>query len=567
MSSSHLKRAFIPWGAVPCPVRPDMRDEEIWSKAAIIDDFQNYADGSNVAERLTEAAIFRDRHHLHLRVIAREPLDIRADSAENGYPALGGDHLEIFFGESGENCWYRQFGISAGGGRFSEFAELEQWEAETTVLPGRWIAEIKIPLSLLPLEGSRTTGFNIARQRSEAKQLIVWSHTGTAFHNIDQLGRLYFPEPEPEVITHGPWVCQPACTGVVIAWESAGPCAALVEYRKPGEMDYQTAFADVQAGILRQDRTLHNAHLQRLDPGCEYEYRLKMLFPDGKAPQTTGNFKFRTNSPGSGDFSLLVISDVHCDTRNLERILQRNEARECDFAILLGDMVTASPGRKIYYDAFLDSLLQQCRKPFAYVPGNHEYRGAGAGSWFDLFAPPGGNGYFAFSHGGVFFVALDIVRDNSIHQPVPAEKYLSDQREWLKRITTSEEFLQADFRVVLSHVAILSPELASSRAVADVVDGLLTEPGGIDLMISGHEHCYCRTSPGESGIHCDLPRLRDYPAWPLPFPVVLNDYCAHLELSRKQDILYLKAFDSSGKMIEELQVQRGTGSARTARRS
>lgn len=497
--------------------------------------------------------IFRNATHLFLNIQARETSKVIANAREDGYAALAGDHVEIFFGESGENGWYRHFAVSAGGGRFSEFAKLSDWEAVTAVADDRWSAEIRLPLSLLPLTGE-SVGFNIARQRSAAKQLLVWVHTGSAFHNIDRLGRLYFLPPEPECVLHGPWVCQPDSTSVEIGWETAGAGAAVVEYRRKGETEFRIAYADPVSGTIRRDKSLHRARLKNLTPGSEYEYRLKMLFPElGKESPATGLFSFRTNAGSARDFSLLLTSDLHCRTGELMRILHTQEADNADFAILLGDMVTASPGRRIYYDGFLDAMLREWRKPFVISTGNHEFRGCGAGAWFDLFAGRDGSGYFTFSHGGVFFIVLDVAGDYNPSLPELEKAYRTRQREWLQTVTESGDFLHADFRVVLSHEALVSPELGS-HAVFEMIDGLLTGPGVIDLMIGGHEHCYCRSTPGEKALHCNSPKLCRYPAWALPFPVVLNDYCAHLELSRLGDVLTVRAFDSTGKNIDSFSV-------------
>ncbi len=536
---------------VPQILNPDAgRDVE-----TVLSRFLDYADGNPVAESLTEVSIFRSATHLFLNVQAREPLEILAGTPQDGYAALEGDHLEIFFGESGENGWYRHFAVSAGGGRFSEFAELSDWEAVTAMADDRWSAEIRIPLSLLPFAGE-SVGFNIARQRSAAKQLLVWVHTGSAFHNIDRLGRLYFLPPEPECILHGPWVCQPECSSVEIGWETAGAGAAVVEYRRKGEGEFRSAYADPVSGTIRRDRTLHRARLENLTPGCEYEYQLKMLFPElGKESPVTGNFSFRTNAGNKRDFSLLITSDLHCRTGELLRILRTPEAETADFGILLGDMVTASPGRRIYYDGFLDAMLREWRKPFVITTGNHEFRGCGAGAWFDLFAGRDGSGYFTFSHAGVFFIVLDVAGDYNPALPELEKAYRDRQREWLRTVAASGEFLHADFRVLLSHEALISPELGS-HAVFGVIDGILTGPGVIDLMIGGHEHCYCRSTPGRKTLFCNSPKLQRYSAWDLPFPVVLNDYCAHLELSRRGDILTVRAFDSTGEYIDSFPVTR-----------
>ena len=544
MNQNQTGRAFVP---------QILHLEANRDGGTVLSRFLDYADGNPVAESLTEVRIFRNATHLFLNIQARETSKVIANAREDGYAALAGDHVEIFFGESGENGWYRHFAVSAGGGRFSEFAELSDWEAVTAVADDRWSAEIRLPLSLLPLTGE-SVGFNIARQRSAAKQLLVWVHTGSAFHNIDRLGRLYFLPPEPECVLHGPWVCQPDSTSVEIGWETAGAGATVVEYRRKGETEFRIAYADPVSGTIRRDKSLHRARLKNLTPESEYEYRLKMLFPElGKESPATGLFSFRTNAGSARDFSLLLTSDLHCRTGELMRILHTQEADNADFAILLGDMVTASPGRRIYYDGFLDAMLREWRKPFVISTGNHEFRGCGAGAWFDLFAERDGSGYFTFSHGGVFFIVLDVAGDYNPSLPELEKAYRTRQREWLQTVTETGDFLHADFRVVLSHEALVSPELGS-HAVFEMIDGLLTGPGVIDLMIGGHEHCYCRSTPGEKALHCNSPKLCRYPAWALPFPVVLNDYCAHLELSRQGDVLTVRAFDSTGKNIDSFSV-------------
>ena len=270
MNQNQTGRAFVP---------QILHLEANRDGGTVLSRFLDYADGNPVAESLTEVRIFRNATHLFLNIQARETSKVIANAREDGYAALAGDHVEIFFGESGETGWYRHFAVSAGGGRFSEFAELSDWEAVTAVADDRWSAEIRLPLSLLPLTGE-SVGFNIARQRSAAKQLLVWVHTGSAFHNIDRLGRLYFLPPEPECVLHGPWVCQPDSTSVEIGWETAGAGAAVVEYRRKGETEFRIAYADPVSGTIRRDKSLHRARLKNLTPGSEYEYRLKMLFPE-----------------------------------------------------------------------------------------------------------------------------------------------------------------------------------------------------------------------------------------------------------------------------------------------
>ena len=126
---SSRQRAFVP--LIPIPGMISERE-------TVLSGFLDYADGKSVEESLTDVKIFRSETYLFLNVLAREPLHIVTGSPGDGYAALEGDHLEIFFGESGDDGWYRHFVVSAGGGRFSEFAELSEWDAEVVLSPDRW---------------------------------------------------------------------------------------------------------------------------------------------------------------------------------------------------------------------------------------------------------------------------------------------------------------------------------------------------------------------------------------------------------------------------------------------
>ena len=96
MNQNQTGRAFVP---------QILHLEANRNGGTVLSRFLDYADGNPVAESLTEVRIFRNATHLFLNIQARETSKVIANAREDGYAALAGDHVEIFFGESGENGW------------------------------------------------------------------------------------------------------------------------------------------------------------------------------------------------------------------------------------------------------------------------------------------------------------------------------------------------------------------------------------------------------------------------------------------------------------------------------
>ena len=482
--------------------------------------------GMTPAQAKTHVTISRDKENVYVAVDCREPLSVRSEIKHDGYAVWKCDNIEIFFGDLGGHPWYRQFVVSAGGGRHSIYADLSEWSAKVSTEKNGWKADVTIPLRLFGSSPDKIR-FNILRQRTTGGELQTWSNI-TRGHDVERFRKIPFALPEDYAV-HGPWLFQPGTTQIGIGWESAGPCATILEYRERGTLQYQTLQNPCRNGIRKSDSALHKVWLCGLKPDTEYEYKIK-----------GASGSFRTLKEKKSDFSIFITSDLHDRPAYLAKLLRRAELQNCDFAVYLGDMVTASVDKSIYYDGFLDASVKNWKKPFIYTRGNHEYRGRSAESYFDLFGTVDKKGYFTVQHGGVFFIFLDLEGDCP---PDNGKSYYEEQADFLIRTASSPEFQNADFRIVMGHVPPLCP-LADGKLVAQFLKKM--PPKSIDLFIGGHKH-FCAYVPANGKtIDSADSRFGGKPAYGMNFPVLVGDYGGIIRFERKGDELNIRIFDKQG---------------------
>ncbi len=476
----------------------------------------------------THITLSRDNKNIYVSVNCREPLAVKCENRSDGYNVWQGDSIEVFFGGMGKRPWYRHFVVGAGGGRHSIYAKLQDWEAKVSSSPNSWKADLTIPLCLMGdwQDGMR---FNILRERKDGREVQSWGSV-TGAHDIESFNKIPFALPDDYAV-HGPWLFQPGTTQIGIGWESAGTCVTVLEYRKKGTQKYRTAESAKENGIRPGDSAVHKVWLCGLEPDTEYEYRIKGV-----------KGSFRTLKDKKADFSMFITSDLHDRPGHLKKILQQPDLQNCDFAVYLGDMLTSSLDKSVYYDGFLDASVQNWKKPIVFIRGNHEVRGRSAGVYFKLFGTGDNKGYFTFQHGGVLFIVLDLELGYSYGES--GKLYRRQEADFLARVAKSPEFKNADFRVVLGHIPPLSPRLFGKT----VVEALKVMPeNSIDIFIGGHVHCCAYVPAKGKNVIATNPRLDGMPSYGLDFPVLAGDYGGIIKFERKGDELKIITLDSQGK--------------------
>jgi predicted phosphohydrolase len=225
-----------------------------------------------------------------------------------------------------------------------------------------------------------------------------------------------------------------------------------------------------------QQSAHHEIRLAGLQPATEYAYRLELF----GAPLTE-TYAFRT-LPLAPDAPLTFA--VFGDTRDghdvHRRIIEQIASHHPLFALHTGDLVGFG-GRDSEWDTFFDiEAPLMVNAPLYPSPGNHEENDA---RYFDAFALPGNERWYAFDAGSARFVELQLDGRTDYQEG-------SEQYAWLE--TTLAANTQP-WLVVFFHYPPYSdlnekgPEILARRVLTP-----LFERYGVDIVFNGHHHDYQR---------------------------------------------------------------------------
>lgn len=369
---------------------------------------------------------------------------------------------------------------------------------------------------------------------------------------------LYAIAGQPSVkITHGPYLQNLSENEVTVVWTTDKPCKSWVEFSKKeaGKSFYsqlpRKAYAS-QDGLCCVD-TLHRVTITGLEKNTTYFYRVlsqevKELLPYRpvlgnivstdiwKKPLT-----FTTLDGRQETLSMVMINDIHGKNDLQKKLLEMAPPQNVDMAVFCGDMCNYINKQSDIFTGFLDTSvgLFASNKPFVYVRGNHETRGAYARNFSRYLAGPEGKFYYAFTYGPIRFIVLDSGEDKpdtdvEYSGLVDFDNYILEQKEWLARELESPEFRAASFRVVLSHIPFGKGGWYGSERLRKQLLPLL-EGARIDLMLSGHNHTFGFMDKGKV----------------TAFPIIVNSNNSVLTMFGSKDLLKVQVKQIDGKVLLE----------------
>lgn len=542
------------------------------------DDFFKFHGGDPVGK--TEIKLSRSRTELFLEVICQEPEEIHAQNTDNDWSIFDkGDRLEIFFGTLDPEPWLMQFAIGAGGGKADNRDLDDRWTADVETGANFWKANIVFPLSIFKLN-NLSVYFNVCRYAEARKEYSCWTNLVRGFHELENYGllllddysRVYFAEtgiyPEKEMsrsefetemeklripahrIQHGPWVTNPTETELTISFGSAGNCGAFLEYRKAGTEEWNRLAFDRRNAILDRSRRIHVHHLQNLQPGTRYQYRIITLHPITCQENFSEIYEIKTLDQGTKNFTFTAFSDLHSNTGRVRSLLSQDALKKSDFLVNIGDFLSCACGDDSFYNGFLDLEAEWCKangKPLVFIRGNHEQIGSLAGTYLDLLPHPTGKTYFSFRHGEVFFIALDAGNDKPDDEVglFRNAEMIREQQDWIRELSETEDYKNAKWKIVLIHMPVYERRYDSDAAYSMI--RLLPD---IDLVLAGHLHKYF-TVEAETGV-CDFKQEKRKTISPdkLPALTIANDTTTLLQVDVSEEQITINAVDVSGNIID-----------------
>lgn len=255
------------------------------------------------------------------------------------------------------------------------------------------------------------------------------------------------------------------------------------------------------------------ATLTGLEPGTEYGYEVEL---DGQV-RSRGSFSTAPDGPVAFRFSAFGDQGTGPVPRQM---LSRVNLLNPRVHLMCGDLSYADstgqggPGddfKPALWDTWLDQNEGVAgRLPWMCVPGNHEMEPGYAMHGYAGFlgrVSPGGRSPVdvpvatSFQVGSVAFVGLD---SNDVSYELPANRGWTQgaQTRWLERTLADlrAKGSGVDFIVAFMHHGPYSTSNthASEGGVREAWAPLF-DRFGVDLVISGHNHCYERTLPLRAG--------------------------------------------------------------------
>ncbi|HEY0456274.1 MAG TPA: metallophosphoesterase family protein, partial [Verrucomicrobiae bacterium] len=296
------------------------------------------------------------------------------------------------------------------------------------------------------------------------------------------------------LITRGPYLQQGSETGIVVRWRSDRGTESLVKY---GASLDNLAFSVHDSALV----TEHEMALSNLLPGTKYYYSVGFPgFDLGSGP----DYYFVTAPATNKTTRIWALGD--CGTANGDEQRVRDayanfsSGRPTDVWLMLGDNAYSSGTDLEYQGAVFNMFPDMLRHNVLWTTiGNHEtYSGIfDEFPYLHIFSPPrnaeagglpsGTKKYYSFNYANVHFLCLDSMtsdRSPSGAMMTWAQADLAANTNlWTIAFWHHPPYTKG------SHDSDLEQELIEMRT--NVLP--ILENYGVDLVLSGHSHCYERS--------------------------------------------------------------------------
>ncbi|HEX8436644.1 metallophosphoesterase family protein [Archangium sp.] len=282
-------------------------------------------------------------------------------------------------------------------------------------------------------------------------------------------------------LTRQPYLQKVGPDTATVAFRLEGACVPTVRYGTRGSTDQLAQSADAGRN--------HAVELSGLQPGTEYTYLV-----DACGARTNPTRFSTAPVPGTRRVHFTAVGDFGMNNADQREVANAMLGRRPELFLALGDNAYSSGTEaEIQDNLFVPMAPLLAQVPFFATPGNHEYVTNQAQPYFDNLylptSPSGGERYYSFDWGHVHFVSLD--SNCAIGLASEDRCTLAAQKQWLEQDLAASN---ADWKVVFFHHPPWSSGAHGSQLKMRREFAPLFEKYGVDLVLTGHDHHYERTS-------------------------------------------------------------------------
>ena len=359
-------------------------------------------------------------------------------------------------------------------------------------------------------------------------------------------------------ITHGPFIQHLTTNAVTVNWSTSEDCISWVEYYEDDGSNFYLKERDRvynSSEGLKNIGKRHQVSLGDLNPDTKYAYRIysQKLTEDGDLSKVVATkvyqkepLYFTTLKNDKQDISCIVLSDMHEDASKTAKLLSNVKWNETDFVLLNGDFLNNFNKDENLYaviDTCVDVFAKE--KPLYIVRGNHETRGLKARDLNEHFHFPDNKYYYIFTIGKSFFIVLDSGEDKpdsdiEYNGMADFDAYRTEQAKWLSKIVETDEFKEAEHKIVFMHIPPFMDERGDEwHGEIEIRNKFvpILNKADIDLMLCGHMHAhsFVQEKAGENN-----------------FPIIVADNNSKVNLSINSKGIHAEVLDIDSNVISDL---------------
>ncbi len=317
--------------------------------------------------------------------------------------------------------------------------------------------------------------------------------------------------PDTVLFHNMPYLQNVTPDGATVMYQTRGLCTTVVEFGT------DTTALRHKRQLLAGQEVVHDIeHKVRLDsltPGQTYFYRVRAreILENKAYSKTFGResvtpfYRFTVPQENSGDFTVIVLNDLHNNRPTIAAMAKLAESIPHDLIVFNGDCLSEPPTR----EAAIDELQHIVRSfdlaenPSLFIRGNHEIRNAYSSGMPTLFDRPGGKTYGAFTLAGIRFVTLDCGEDKPDDTPVyyglnDFTALRHEQLDFLRRELTSKPYRKAEYRVLIHHIPVWG-NTDAYQPCTELWSDVLKRHGKFDVNIVAHTHEHRYIPTGAEG--------------------------------------------------------------------
>lgn len=348
-----------------------------------------------------------------------------------------------------------------------------------------------------------------------------------------------------------PFLQNPTEEGITISWFTNTKSHGWVEFGTTKELG-ERAIADIGGQAVANVKH-HKVRLENLHPGTKYFYRIcsrevlqydpyKKDFGEIEHSKT---FSFILPEKDKEDFTALIFNDLHKKQRALKVLMDQVADIDYDFVFYNGDCLDdpMTQDEALDFISYSNQQVNAAEKPFFYLRGNHEIRGAFSVGLNKIIDYVGGQTFGAFNWGDTRFVMLDCGEDKPDDHWVyyglnNFDKLRKDQKDFLEKERKNKDFVKASKRVLIHHIPIYGLRKDSYSPCTKLWSDELNQ-SKISLALNGHTHRFAYHKANKEKHR---------------YPIVIgggykNTDATVMVLSKKGDVLNLRVIAYNGQIL------------------